>query len=36
LTPSQSDIFRRRFEEKGRQVQSDNILGDRRGKGCGV
>ncbi len=36
LTPSQSDIFRRRFEEKGRQAQSDNILGDRRGKGCGV
>jgi len=36
LTLSQSDIFRGRFEEKGKQVQSDNIPGNRRGKGCGV
>jgi hypothetical protein len=36
LTLSQSDIFRRRFEEKRRQAKSDNILGNRWGKGCGV
>jgi len=36
LILSQSGIFRGRFEEKKRQAQSDNILGNRRGKGCSV
>ena len=36
LTLSQSGIFRGKFEEKRKQTQSDNILGNRRGKSCSV